>query len=803
MAFTLTAKNKSILNQIQKKPNVVLDIEGVGFNIASGVTLKKIRWDDGHYWDTGLRWDSSTKDDNVKNYISLKESTKDIGQQIYPDKEGSSSITTMMVKIVDKKSSIAKALSFNQIGEPIGKRVDVYLGFEKGTYPDDYMPIMRAVIGDYITGAGYVILNLVHADTLRRQAILSTFNTTLTASIDSVTTTIPVVKTTSFLQSQDALTSYIKIDEEIMEVVSLTASDFTVIRARLGTSATTHDLDVEVSSVYELIGKPLELAQKIMQSNGNQAPFESDINVKSFEFVSVTESINNAIIFDHPDIEENTGLIKGDSITVNSYSTYTVNSFGKLDDGNSYIVVDEDISEIPEVNESFSFLSQYNVLNFGLDMKPFQVDNKSFEQIKSNFSPNFIEMTFRFDDGVENARDFINKDLYFAAGCYGVPRNARSSVRFLSPPLTIEELPILDETNVKNMHELKPERSGNNFYYNDILFKFNKSILDGEFKSFTQYIDQDSKDRFNIGNKQLIIESEGFIRNNATDQLLDRLADKFLDRYKNAALLIKNIKLGFKSGFGLNVGDVVFMGGSGTNIVNPQDGTRNIPLDKYEIINQKINLQGDITVDLLSTGFGVDGIRGVYSPSSLVAPGSTTTIINLVKINNLDEVTYERDKYSNLIGCKLRIRSNDYSFDESVTLLGFSNQNNTSIEVEALSIAPLENYIIELADHSLQPDISTDIGRYIKLKHTFSMYQIEITSVASSQIFDVDDSSAIYEGKDIGIHSGDYTRDAIRVTIDSIVGNTVTLSEALAFTPQIGDKVEALDFIDQDGYVFL
>jgi len=51
MSFKLTAKTRSILNQIQKNPSLVLDIEGLDIIYSSSAVFKRVIWDDGQTWD--------------------------------------------------------------------------------------------------------------------------------------------------------------------------------------------------------------------------------------------------------------------------------------------------------------------------------------------------------------------------------------------------------------------------------------------------------------------------------------------------------------------------------------------------------------------------------------------------------------------------------------------------------------------------------------------------------------------------------------------------------------------------------
>lgn len=814
MAFQLTAKTRSILNQIEKNPSVVLDIENIEFIYSSSVVLKRVLYDDGSFFDSGINWDSASPSDEFLSYINLKESTNVITQSIYPDKEGSSSITSVQFSIIDKNGSVSKAFSQNTIGEILGKKAEALLGFVGGIYPADFMPIMNGIIVDFYYSAGAVNLTISHADSLRKQSLLTSSSTKLTAAIDNSTLSIPVVDSTGLVQESTGFTNYVKIDDEIIDIevsgVGLGGGLSGFIarqRGALGTQSVPHEIDAEVKFVYTIEGKPLDIAQRIMMSsNGVFNEFVSDFQVTSQQ-QSGSTFIDNAVFINHPNIERASGLVRGDRIRYlvdNSFVEYNIISFGVLESGFSYFIVDANIETIVDIETDLIFSSQYNTLNFGLGMFPFEVDNAEIDRIKSTFSPNFVDMKFYIEDGIESARDFLNKQLAFAAGCVFIPRNARTSVTFLSPPLSSEALPILNENTVMNLIDLKPIRSINKFYYNDILFKYRKSVLDGEFKTFVEFLDSDSVDQFGVGVKQLSIESDGYEDNTQTTQIINRLSGRFLDRYNQAATLIKGVKMPFKYGFNIQVGDVVLFGGNGVKIADYNTGKIELPIEKYEVINQKIDLTGTVSLDILSTGYAIQGTFATFSPSSLVDT-ATTTAIKVKRINQADGFDFERDKYNDLIGARMRVRSSDFLYDELTTITALDAQDRNTLIIEALPTAPLSDYIIELANYKDQPDYGTsDAIDAMKQRYSFTMPQLTVTAVTSNIEFDVSSVVDLYVGAKISIHNPDFALGDDIATITDITGSTITIDVSPGFAVAIGDVVETLNNIDGfDGYLFL
>lgn len=806
MALILTAKTRSLIKQINKNPNVVLEVDGVGTIYGSSQILQLTRWDqDGVKWDQdGIFWDGSSEKPGTESLISLSSGTSNkITQQIYPDKKGSSSISSVNVQIIDEDKSVAREFSFDNITEILGKKANFYLGFKQGNYPEDYIPVYRGIVTDYYWQGGACNVTISSPEALKRQDIFPKYNSTLSSSINSTQTTITVTSTNGFIESSDSLTSYIRIGDEIMEVTSVdSTTQFTVVRERLGTIGSSATAGDEVVSFYVLEDEnPLDLALKIMLSDPDNEWTESGIVLEHFEYVSATESIENAFIFDSYDIGRITGLVAGDIVQVDGYGDYTVARTGKTSVGTSFIEVEEGITEISGVNATWRYKSKYNVLNEGLAMKPFEVDVESFEDIKSFFAANFTGMTFYLRDTIENAKEFIDSEIFYVNGMYSIPKNAKSSVRFLSPPLSIEELPTLDQNNILNIEDLRIRRSGHKYLYNRIFFEFNEDVLEESFLSVYSTLDTDSTSRIQLGKKQLKISSKGFKRNSATLLVLERLTDRFLDRYKFAPTYISGVKVPYGIGFNLDVGDVVFFGGDDTQLVNFQTGERDHPLDQYEIVNKSLDIRGEIELDLVSTGFAINALYGVISPSSEVQAGATTTKLPIAFIMTLDEFTEPSEYWANLVGIKVRVYRPDFSEDETTTFTGLDAQNPNTLVVDALSFTPQEGDIVELAKFTNLEDNA--ITERSKIKYVWTNQQSEITSVVSESEFDIDDTTLFFEGGLIEVHTEDYTTVLEEATIDTIVGNTITLNAPLSVLPVAGYKIEQINFENQDGYKFL
>lgn len=814
MAFTITATAQALSKQTKQSPMLVVEIEGIDLIFGTAPIFEFLRWDDGYFWDTGLRWDGTVEIEESRSYISLSGTSKSFSQQLNVDRAGgANSVSGMNISLVDKAGEISSAFSFNNATEILGRKATVYLGYSDNAsvFPNDFIPIIKGFINDYANSPGLVDIGVTHPENLKRQSLFKRFTSQLNGAINSTQTTITVETTDGLLSSQDLLTTYVRVGDELMEVTSiLSNTQLQVIRGRLDTIAASHDDESETLSVYNLAGNPIDLTLKLLLSDGNQDFFTSLEALTDIVENDPSTEVVNGFIFDNYDIERVTGLVAGDIIQLSGTSsnngTFTVNFLGTLPNEKSYIVVNE-----PVVSESFTstfptfeYRSQYNTLNEGLGLLPDQVDIAGFIDVQDTFGVGFFNQNFFLVETVEDAKTFIDTQIMFPNGMYSIPRKAAVSVKYSAPPLTTEDTPILNTKNIRNFNQLKTQRSTHKYYYNEVLFNFNFNPIQEKRLDTLAIVSNESKSRVKVGNKALSIEANGADRNPATTLALTTVGNRIIDRYRFAAKYYKGAKALYKDTFNLEVGDIVALGGEDTKLPNLETGERSGDLELYEVINKNLNINGEVSLDLLSTNFGLVGRFAVFSPASKVLFGSTNGRILLGNVfENFDAQNERDDKWSSLIGVKIRVYSEDYDYDETTTLLSFDTQTSNGIIVDPLPSAPLAGYVVEIAEYTELE--SNEISDLAKQKYTFTSAQTEITSVTSSTQFSVASASDYFEGQLIYVHSDDYLRDSNEVTIDTVVGSTITLTQPLNITPQVGDKLEALGFEDNldGGYRFV
>ena len=811
MAIATTNRLQSLKNQIAKAPQLIFELEGLSGVYSSTIVFDLARWDNGNItWDDNITvWDGLTQIENNFPFIDLKGSQRTLTQQIRPDKSSTQSVPTFNLTLVDKNNQVAQAFSFDNIEEQLGKRCNVFLNLEGGIHPIDSIPIMFGFLDEFAFKAGSLKLSISHASNLQRQGIYNQATTELTSTIDDITTTIPVTSSAGFIEAFNVQKSFLQIDDEIMEIVSSSPTSFTVTRAALGTIAETHE-DSEVLSYYTLSGKPIDLALKLMMSDPANSYRSVGFTLESIEYVNPILTLNNALIFDSGDIQALSGLVNGDSLQITGSTsndgTYTIFSFGRLDDGRSYIIVDENLVTEVGTPGTVEYRSKFNVLKEGLSLESREVDIEGMTRIAANFDAEFFEYdNLPIKESIDNTKEFIEEQLFFGQNLYSIPRKARISARYTIPPLSIDITPTLNSSNVLNIQKLDVKRSIHKYYYNAIRYNYNVSYTEGKYFRSKTFLSGESS-RIRTGNSILAIKSDGIREGAGLDTALNRLAQRLLGRYALAASEIKGVEVLFRDSLNLEVGDIIPFGGVDTQIPDPQTGKRELPVKLYEIVNKSLDVQnGKVKLDLLQTNFELEGIRAVIAPSSLVDSRSTVNEIVVAQILNTDQFSCERQKYEALLGSAVRVRSKDYTYDESSIIVGFSSSNQNGVTISpALPSLPPSGSIFEIDLYATAPE--NEAGDLVRIKYSHFMEQSTITSVADSQNFDVDDLTGLFIGQKVTVHSSDYSDDSFTENriIDNIVSNTITLSSALNYTPLVGYKLETYSFSDgRDGYVIL
>ena len=611
--------------------------------------------------------------------------------------------------------------------------------------------------------------------------------------------------------------TYLRINDEIIQYTGIdtVANKFTgCTRQSLTSFGATHSIGDTVSSFYKYgdasfdYGNSPDLALYLLLSGAD--PVYLETTSTSIVGVDGIGLVQNAIFFSNQFLVRDQGVIAGDlissngSLIANTFTDRTILSVQDVETG-SYVVVDGADLVYDDVNTyTVSFKSQYNILPDGAGCLPKQVDIAQFLKIKNTYASQISLNEFYFKDTI-TTKDFINQKIFLPSAMYSVPRKGKISCGITSPPLYDANSKNLTINNVKDPKGLKLERSVNKNFYNAVGYKYNPDSVDDKFLNKVVTVSADSSNRIGAPSRVFVIEADGLRPSAETSALIKRNSNSFLNRYKYGAEQIK-VKVLFKDGFGMEVGDSELFGDSEFQMSDTTKGSRNFSPRIMEITNKEWNWKTSETyITLLDTTYSSNVRVGTFSPSSIVGVGSTTTEIIVTKSFGTTAIQKEKDKYENYIGREILVHSEDWSVQGYTYIRDFDPSNDNKMRVSpALGFSPSAGYIIDVVPYNQVDTLES----FYKNVHDFWGHQVAVVSGASSTQLDVSalDIGKFFVGCFIQIHNADYSIDSgvNGLKVSYITGNTLTFDDA-GFTPDNTMVIDLIGFSEDKGkpYVWL
>jgi len=511
----------------------------------------------------------------------------------------------------------------------------------------------------------------------------------------------------------DSFKTYIRIDDEIIEYQSTSANQFqSVTRGALGTVASSHQSNVNIDSYYRIgPDNVIDLTLKLMFS-GKGGNYLEDIETTNFVRISLTETQANTIYFKNDNLSFLYNVSLGDFISTSGASNGSNNVSLKeiigisVDSGGGTILEIDGVSFVEENDTAalVSFRSQYDVWpeGAGLSMDADEVDVQEHLLIKQRFlsSP---EMDFYLKDSIDG-KEFLAEQLYNPVAAYSLPRKSQASVGYHSPPIPGTDIKLLNADNVKNASKLKISRSTTKNFFNTMITSFEEDSLEEKFLSAEVRVSTDSTDRIKIGTKPLEIEAKGLRDILSGLNIVQQASDRRLNKYEFGAEFLKGLELNFKTGWNLEVGDILVFDMGALKVSDIETGTRQGEQRLFQVDNKSLNLKnGQVVITIVDTNFNKDARFGLISPSSFVGPDATTTSFNLKPSFNTDRFgTNEGQKWTKYISALITVRNSDFSVQDTAVLEDVVG--NQIILDSALSFTPSEDYIFELSKYTGQTD---------------------------------------------------------------------------------------------------
>lgn len=723
MAFELTPNTESVLAQVQKEPNLVLEIEGISKLFGAVLIKKYVR-----IGDPGLIIGDPDVNPNAffigglnavanqTDVISFDGTSTTINQTLNIDKGEGSSVSSLSLALIDD-GTITEIISPGfLIDDILQAKCKVYLGFANVAWPEDFITIFRGVVTDVASDAGKIVLQVSHPDDKKRGTLYKKVDTALNGSITSGQTTIALDSTANMLLPilgpdgliDPSFTAAVRIGDEIISYTGISGNNLTgCSRGYLFTTPAAHADNAEVSTYYRLKGGCIDLALKLMSSgvNGN---YLSGVAISKFnETDGVT--VPNCIYFDGIDVKAKYNISVGDYVSTsgssfgaNNVTLKQITDLAQTDNG-SYLVIDG-VSFVNEsiATSSVSFRSQYDTLPDGLKFTNDEIDIDEHLRLFQLFLSS-VTYDFYLKDTIENVNEFIEKEIYSPAAAYSLPRKSRASVGYHIGPIPGQNIVVLDETNLKNPSKIKIKRSTNRYFYNEIVYKFDEDELEERFLTGRITISADSKNQIKGYNKTLKIQSKGLRIADQGATIAASQSDRRLKRYRFAAEQF-TLEPMFGDGFNLEIGDIFILNGDNLKLPDIKTGAKGMEARFLEVQNRSLNIKtGDIKVEAVDTSFNGAARYGLISPSSKVATGISTTqfIIKRSFSEKFDELEYR--KWKNLVGTSIRVRNADFS-SVSDTILVSADSNMITVS-PALSFTPSVDMVMELTNYD-DPDVT-------------------------------------------------------------------------------------------------
>lgn len=785
------------------RPNIVVNIEGLPLIYARYPTSNN-SMSDGIQYNENYILDYFSKDKSVYALLDLKSTTSQIQHQITPDKSGMGSSSSFKIGLIDFNEVVSKMISpFFMIDDILGRKCQCYYTLNDLSYPFDATLFYTGIVEGVEIGSGKIELNLASPDYLKRNIVFPKVSTKITIPLNNVATNFQVEDPRPFPvggTGSGALTFYLKVDDEIMAYTGHTdvilGNFASVTRGALGTVAASHDSGASVEILYRLQGNMRDLALKLMLSTNVDDEF---FGARQCSKINNTGPFPNSIEYIGPSAKKGLGLVSGDFVKVeNSASndgTYTITSITYDETTNkNYIQVSSTlVNEV--VNADISFKSKYNTLgDFGLSMTPEQVDVARHEDIFSTDSVGFADFDFYIKEDIKGD-EFINKELYFPNGCYQIPRETKTSIGILRPPIGLVNIKRVSKSNIIGGSNIRITRSMSKDFYNAVVYKYDKEVLGDKFLTGRINYSAVSSDRIKTGVKPLVIESTGIKTYTGLEIVIDKRSTRILDRYQYGAETI-SVKVLFSEFFNTEVGDVVFFDGSDLNLTDTKTGSRNFALRIMEVTNISKNFTtGEINLQLTDTSYSSDGRYGLIAPSSkLAASGNTTSILNLVdSYGTLVNSYSETSKYADLIGEQILVFNSDYTYSQVAKIEAITGSNQ--IEVSGLSSAPnASDFNIRLANYD---ETAPYVNAVSKAIYGYANKTSTISTIVDSRNFIVPDGTKFNLGSVVHFHNSDYTLQSekeFRVVAVSL--NQITINKDIDYAWAVGHTVDLIGFKD-------
>lgn len=717
----ITLKTRVAAARTVKEPNIVLCIDGAPYCMGSAVIRRIVR-----IGDPGLLIDGSwliggvVDLDTQRTLVSTQGTSTTIKQQLDADKGRGSSIQSMDIELVDVDNQVTELITPGLVMTDIlARKAKVYMALDgEAVWPLDYLLLFRGVVDDVKSTAGVVTMTIAHPEQKKKQSVYDRIESNSVGSITSSQTTIPLVDTTGFLKAVVGpsgttdnvnFKSYVRIDDEIIEYTGISGNNLTGCgRGSLNTFPVAHAADAQASSFYRQRGTAMDIALKMMLSKGDY--YLTGVPMSAFQVITGPTSIPNAIWFEDLDLRTEYGLTVGDYVSTtgaaNAANNFTLRAITEIiptDTGTYFVVSGAPLVDESPTSATISFRSKYDTFPAGLGLGADEVDVAQHEYLNTQFLNSFTYDIY-IKDTIENARDWLDIEIYKPASAYSLPRKAQASVQLLLGPIPGSQMTTLSKANIVNPSKLRLRRTVNKNFFNTIIYRYDEDELTEKFLRGNIEQSATSINQIPVGTRPMVISSKGLRTTSNAASLAQSASTRRLNRFAFGAEFLEAVQLTFGAGFDLEVGDIVILDPEGLSISNTIDGTREKAIALFEIVNKSLNWKtGAVEVDLLDSGFDPDAKYCLIAPSSTISSAASQTIFTISQTAYSVYGTAEFQKWARLEDCSVVVRSPDYTTRYAVSQIQTATSNTIELATP-LGFTPLPGDVMELSKYPFATD---------------------------------------------------------------------------------------------------
>ena len=797
LELTKEALAKSLEPEV--RPHLILEIDGIDevFGYYPIVRTAKIG-DKGLVVGGGWKIGGFTENPNSRPYISLTGSSSQLSQQLEQDKGGSGSIGSLTIELVDKSEEITRLVSEQVEVDLLYRKATVYFAFKDTSHPKDSIRILTGVITDLKAKQGSYIFTIQYPEALKKQSLFTPVQSSLVSALTAGANEFVIEECDDF---QTLWKNFIKIDDEwirffgVEKLSSGNVRIYDLVRGSRGTTAAAHDAGADISSAVQVQGSLIDLALQLMLSGGNGT---EPVKVIAINQVSPDKRLDNTLLFPY-DVKSKFGLSIGDKVYLSneSESFYReITGFGSTDFG-YYITVSSAGAILvtntdPDINAVFK--SKYNISddkNAGLGIPLEMVDVSEHEKLRTLYGNTFFPYNFFITEEIE-AQTLINEQILFPAGLYQLPRSGKISVGMTRAPLA-DSATVIDASNILNANELSVQRSVNKYFYNSICYKYEKSDDEEKFLSSIIHYSADSAAKIKIRNTALTISCQGIRKDSNIKKLIDACATRFLNRYQFASEYIQKVKVNFKTGFKIEVGDCVLFGEPSLKIADMKNGTRSFEPRLMEVVNKRLDLKtGQVELDLLDTNFEESGRYGVIAPSGVISSATSSSLS--FGTWALSKNKTAKDVWGAYVGQHIEWHNDNWSRVGSGEIADFDElDHNKMVIINMAGQVAQKGDIVSPMRYSS----NSKIDRVFKKIFCYLNPSPKVVNGISSLRFSVSNLYLpfFHVGSPIIVHNSAWSIKSEEVKVISIVGNEILVPD-LGFIPTNTMSVELVGFSD-------